>query len=897
MSIDQRTDLSSTTVDSYTADVLLADGRIAHLRSVRPTDLSGLLDLHDHANMDNIYRRFFSANRGLARSFVSHVCDPASPTSALVAILSGSIVGLGTSERTSRREAEISLFVDDELHGVGLGTLLLEHLAGWQRNAGVEVFVAEVLAVNQAMLTMFRHAGFAVTSESDVDVLTLRLSTQASTVAIDAADRRERLAERASLHRLFAPRSVAVVGVSRKRGKVGRETLENIRASHYGGALYAISPTPLRLKGVAWRRELAEIRQPLDLVIVAVPPADAVNAVKHAAAARAGACVVITSGFSEAGEDGHRQQQEMVAAARLGGMRLVGPNCFGLISHLGDTPINATFSTLRPPAGSFAFASQSGGVGIAALDEATSRGLGLAAFVSLGNKADVSGNDLLAAWTDDPGVEVGGLYLESFGNPIKFARIAREFSERKPLVAVFGGTSDAGRRGGVSHTAASMTPSATVRALFHRSGVVEVSGIEELVDTAALFTTQPLPRGPRVAILSNAGGIGILAADAAHAVGLEVPELLAGVQAEIGRVAPSAAGVSNPVDLGAAAGPSSFFGVAQALTDASNVDALVVVVGSTAVTDIEGVVTALANGVNEQTDVPVLLVVLGNDDSHRDALPRFPSVDRALQALAHAWLYSKWRSRPRTDESLDDQTSTHARNLVTGSLGEQGAPRWLPPAEAFALLSAFEIEVPAWHVVDTPADAVQAAETLGYPVVAKASSPDLVHKTDHGLVLPRLTNAADVDAAVRRLLDSLGGTSPLLIQPQVETGIELAIGVVRHALFGPLVMIATGGVNIDVWSDQVFVMPPVSEAEAWDAVRSLRSWPLLQGHRGQPAGDSAAFVQLVMRVARMAIAVPELSELDLNPVIVGPVGISCVDVKMRLQAAAPHLPLAAPALS
>jgi acyl-CoA synthetase (NDP forming)/GNAT superfamily N-acetyltransferase len=895
MSVSPAAEGPTSDPDAYAADVLLSDGQIAHFRSVRLTDLRGLQELHERANSDKIYHRFFTGRRRAAQQFVTRVCDPGSPVRALVATVNGRIVGLATAEPIRDDESELSLFVDDRMHGVGLGTLLLEHMAGWQREHGIETFVADVLAVNAPMLAVFRDAGFAVSSRSNLNIVTLRLSTDANNNLIDAADYRERVAERASLQRIFEPQSVVVVGVSRSRGKIGRETLENIRSSGFKGSLYAISPHRLRIKGVRSCRELAAIPEPIDLVIVAVPPVDAVVAVREAAAAGAKGCVVITSGFSEAGQRGREQQGEMLAAARAGGMRLIGPNCFGLISQLRATRLNATFSTVRPPAGTFAFASQSGGVGIAALNEATTRGVGLAAFVSLGNKADVSGNDLIAAWTEDPAVAVGGLYLESFGNPRKFARLARGFSARKPLLCVFGGASEAGHRAGMSHTAASASSSATVRALFDNAGVVGVSSVEELVDAAALFTSQPLPAGPGLAILSNAGGIGILAADSAQTHGLDVPELPISTQTDIQRAAPGAAGCSNPVDLGAAAGPAAFASAALALTRSSVVDALLVVVGATAVTDVDGVIDALDAALSPEGTVPVLLVVIGGQAPRPD---RFPSVDRAVRALGHALRYAKWRARSRVDEPATDRdTGRDARVEAAHALEEYGTPCWLPPREAAALLDAFEIEVPPWDVVKTPADAVRAAESMGYPVVAKVSAPDIVHKSDLGLVATRLAGAAAVDSAVRRIVSTTDKLSPILIQKQSAPGTELAVGVVRDTDFGPLIMIATGGVNLDVWSDQVFLMPPFSEREAQEAVRSLRSWPLLCGHRAEPPGDVDSFIQLIVNVARLAVNVPELCELDLNPVIVTPEGVSCVDVKMRLQAASPDTPVGAPALS
>ncbi|MEJ7707615.1 MAG: GNAT family N-acetyltransferase [Nocardioidaceae bacterium] len=463
---------SAPAAELYNADVLLADGRIAQIRAVRPEDCQSLEGLHDRADNDNIYSRFFSMNRVLARQFVQRVCQPDSPVRALLASVGGLVVGLVSAEGIGDGQAEVSVFVDDQLHGCGLGTLLLEHLAGWQRGNEIDTLVAEVLVTNSPMLRVFRDAGFGVAMNSESTVCTLTVSINPTKTLFDAVDRRERGAEQASLRHVLEPRSIAVVGVSSSRGGVGRELLENIRSSGFAGRLYAIGRHRLRIDGVTACERLSDLTEPADLIVVAVPAADALTVVREAAAVHAKGCVVISSGFSEAGDHGRELQTRMLAAARSGGMRLIGPNCFGLISQVRDTRLNATFSTLTPNPGNLAIASQSGGVGIAALDEAATSGLGVASFVSLGNKADVSSNDLIAAWTDDPDIEVGALYLESFGNPRKFARLARRFSEQKPLLAVFGGSSVSGHRAGVSHTAASASSSASVRALFDAAGVV-----------------------------------------------------------------------------------------------------------------------------------------------------------------------------------------------------------------------------------------------------------------------------------------------------------------------------------------------------------------------------------------------------------------------------------------
>ncbi|MEJ7707616.1 MAG: acetate--CoA ligase family protein [Nocardioidaceae bacterium] len=413
-----------------------------------------------------------------------------------------------------------------------------------------------------------------------------------------------------------------------------------------------------------------------------------------------------------------------------------------------------------------------------------------------------------------------------------------------------------------------------------------------------MLLSQPLPGGRRLAILGNAGGIGVLAADAAQAHGLEVPELAAASQEELQSLTPGAAGYTNPVDLSAAASPAAFAAAAHTLTRSPDVDALLLIVAATAVTDVKAVMSALDQALSSQRPLPALLVILGESSHAPSRLTVLPSVERAVAALAHACSYANWRDRSQTGRAnADGVRAAQARHLAGVFLSPGPAPRWLTPAESFELLALFDIDVPAWRVVSTTTAAVEAAEAIGYPVVAKACLPNVVHKTDQGLIATQLRNASDVDVATRRLASLAGNTGSILIQAQAAPGTELALGVVNDSEFGPLLMVATGGVNLDVWSDQVFLMPPVTEDQVLDALRSLRSWPLLQGHRGQPAADVAAFVRLVVQVADLALDLPELSELDLNPVIVDPNGIACVDAKIRLRAPTSSAPEAAPALS
>jgi acyl-CoA synthetase (NDP forming)/L-amino acid N-acyltransferase YncA len=619
-------------VGSY---ALLLDGTTVEIRPVRADDLAGLLRLHERLSDESIYLRFFGVSRAAAEQIATRLCrDPALQGHALVASLRGEIVGVAHHEEVDPRgAAEMAVVVADQVHHRGVGTLLIEHLASRARQHGVKAFRAEVLGQNQAMLRVFSDAGLHVETSASAGVMTLTVPLAVDDRYLDAVAERERRADVESLRPLLRPSTVAVIGASRTPGSVGRAILDNARSGGFPGTLYVVNRNADRVAGVPSFPTAAALPEPPDLAVVAVPAAAVCRAAEDCGRRGTRALVVITSGLDD------DQGAELLTICRRYGMRLVGPNCFGVADTTAG--LHLTFGARPPVAGSAGLVVQSGGVGIALLAHLAQLEIGVSSFVSVGDKYDVSSNDLLRWWQTDETTRLGVLYLESFGNPRKFARIARQLSRSMPLLTVLAGRSDAGTRAAASHTAAAATPAVTREALFGQAGVIATPTLGELVDSLALIGHQPLPRGPRVAVVSNAGGAGVLAADACIDAGLTVPVLTSQTQETLSVLLPAGAACAGPVDTTATV-PADVFGQAvQSAAADEEVDAVLAVVIPTALSDPGTAIRPFAGK-------PVLGVAMGQPDTVlvRHGVPGYANPEGAARALARAWSYARWRQRP-----------------------------------------------------------------------------------------------------------------------------------------------------------------------------------------------------------------------------------------------------------
>ena len=874
----------------FEADVVLRTGGTLHLRPIRPEDQGRLCDFFRKLSAEASHARFFDLCSPENAARYSPVSVDYEKEFGVIGESAGEIVGVGHYFASRRRPvtAEVAFAIADSVQGRGIGTKLLEVLVAAARTHGIERFEADVLAGNNRMLEVFQAIGFSLTRE--VDGGTVHLSFPiASTVLIEQrAAERSQTAAAASMRAIFAPRSIAVIGASRRPGQLGNSIVRNLLAAGYRGSLYVVNPNAAEIESAPAFASMSAVPGEVELAIIAVPALQVEAVLDDCIAKRVAAVVIISAGFSETGEEGRGMERRLLDKARAAGIRMVGPNCMGVLNTDPATQMHATFSSIFPPAGNVAMSSQSGALGLAVLDYAKSLNIGFSTFISVGNKADVSGNDLIQYWAADPKTDVILLYLESFGNPRKFAEIARRVSRSKPIVAVKAGRSEAGARAASSHTGALATSDAIVDDLFRQSGVIRTRTLEEMFDVTSLLANQPLPKGNRVAILTNAGGPGILAADACEAQGLKLVMLGEETTAALRTFLPAAASVGNPIDMIASASAEQYRQSLDLLLADADVDAVIVIyipvlpAGALAVGD--AIRTAAAG--SGKTILATFMSSSGVP-APLAPVPAFPFPERAVNALALATRYAEWRRRPMgTIPAFDDFDVAQLRSLVDEKLSEGGG--WLQPLAVAALLAAARIPAPETFFASSAEDAVEASMRLRSPVVLKAYGPELLHKSDVGGVKLTLRDEFAVCSAYEELAARLGNAmTGAVIQPMVRGGVEMMIGVTWQPSFGHVMACGAGGVLLELWSDVTFRMRPLTDLDAEEMVAGLRSARMLRGYRGAPPADVGALREVILRLSALLDLCPEIREMDLNPLMVLERGVSAVDARIRMEAADP----------
>ncbi len=884
-----RATASAATVDD--SDVVLRDGSTVHVRQTGPGDVDGVAAFLRGLSPEAWWFRFLGSGPQAdhaARALVER-------GTGLVAVAGPeeSVVAHACFVPETRDRAELAVAVADAWQGHGIATLLLAHLAQLAEASGIMTFVAWVHPANRRMLQVFRASGFPIKVRSEPGVLEIELPSQLGQEAIDHFEERDRIGAVAAVRHVLEPSSIAVIGASRRRASVGGTVVRNLVAGAFGGPIYPINP---HAKTIADRRayaSIADVPGPVDLAVIAVPAPLVLAAARQCELKGVRALVVLSGGFGEDGTEGEARQAGLLGICRETGMRLVGPNCLGVLNTAPAVQMDATFAPGRPPAGRTAFASQSGAYGIAALDHAERRGLGLSSFVSLGNKADLSGNDFLRFWEQDGGTDAVLLYLESLGNPQRFGQICRRLTASKPVIVVKSGRSPAGRRAASSHTGALLQASeAALDALFDHAGVIRVQTLDEQLDVAELLAHQPLPRGDRVAIVTNAGGPAVSCVDAGMAAGLRVEPLREDTRRALADHLPPAAALTNPVDMLAAATSADFRRTIETVAADPGVDAIIAIFLQALPGRGADMVLRAIRTAARRTDVPVLAVLMTAQPAsaagsvEHDQVPIYATPEHAARALAHAARHTRNRRRRAPDvappRGID---SDAAAVLIAEALGAGGG--WLGFEETMRLLGAYGVPAVRAHVAGSPNAAGRWAATARDDVALKAIVPGLLHKSDAGAVRLGLRGASAVARAARELRASLeadgNAVDGFVVQAMAPQGVEMLVGIVSDPQLGPVVACGAGGTAVELLGDVQVRLAPVAPIEATDMIGALRTFPLLDGFRDAPRADVRALEDIVVRIGWLAANHPEIAELDLNPVIVAPTGATAVDARVRVE--------------
>lgn len=882
----------------YELDVVLRDGTGARVRPIRPDDADQARAFFEKLGPESRYFRFFRIKDTLEPEEIAYFTNvDYIDRMALVAITDGEVIAVGRYDReeSGGDTAEVAFAVADDQQGRGLGTRLLELLTYHARSQGITRFKAYVLGENRQMMRVFRNSGYELSRTIDSGVFTVDFPLATSNDSLAAEATHEKRAVAASLLPLFFPRAVAVIGASNNPDSIGGKLFHNLISEGFTGPLYPVNPTAKVVHSVRAYPTVLMVPDDIDLAYIVVPQRHVLDVARQCAEKGVRGLVVISAGFSEVGPEGSERERELLEIVRESGMRMVGPNCMGLLNTVDSVQLNGTFAPVYPPQGNVAMSSQSGALGIAILDYATRHNIGISQFVSVGNKADVSANDLILAWEDDPETDVITLYVESFGNPRKFSRIARRVGRRKPIIAVKSGRTSAGSRAASSHTGALASSDIAVSTLFRHAGVIRVDTIEELFDAASLLASQPVPTGRRVGIVTNAGGPGILAADALEANGLVLPELSESLRAEIAAILPAEASTRNPVDLIASGGADDFEHATSLLIESGEVDALMVIYVPTSPEGASQIAAALNRcQAGYQGPVTLLSVFMHAESVGTDleggpgdrTIPTYRFPEAGALALARAVRHGKWQNRvPGIEARLETDAEDQIRRCVDVALarfGEEGG--WLTPDEVDVCLQAAGLRTPITRIASNLDETVAIAAEIGGPVVIKVISDSALHKSDVGGVVLGVEGPDEVSRAHGQVTGVVEKAEGVLIQEFISGGHEVLIGMSEDPNFGPLVVFGLGGIYVELLKDVAFRIHPLTDVDVAEMIRETKGFRLLEGYRNQPEGDVPALEKALERVSGLITAIPELVEMDLNPVkVLEPgQGVCVVDARMRV---------------
>lgn len=890
----------------YEAEVLLKDGSRIILRPITSEDIEGWLAFVSRLSRRTKYFRFHSLPK-LGRDDAIRFCTvDYNNTFAFVAEVRGDqsrdIVAIGRYYRLPKKHsAEVAFAIEDAYQGKGIGTKLMEWLANVARENNITSFEANVLGENREMMGVFKAYGFHVESELLGGVYHITFPIAKTKRVVKKEEERERIATVVSVRSLLYPRSVAVIGASTKPGTIGQLPFQCIMENKFSGVVYPVNPNAESVLSVKAYPSVLDVPGNVDLAVIIVPAQFVPRVTDECGRKGVHSIIVISDGFKEKGAEGSERERELRDITLGHGMRLVGPNCMGIINTDPAMKLNATFSQIYPPRGNVAFLSQSGGLGLAILDYAKNLNMGISTFISVGNRADISANDMLQYWEQDPATRVILLYLESFGNPRKFARIARRVSAVKPVVVVKSGSSPAGSRAASSHTGALATSEIASEALFRQAGMIRVNTLEELFAVATVLSHQPVPRGKRVAIVTNGGGPGILAADACENHGLELPDLSSEITEKLRSINKRDIEIHNPLDLTGSANEEQYEGVLKLLATDKGNDAVIIIFAPPVIVSSK----RMENTIRRVAPVflrhrkPLLACLMGQRgftaklDFKDKLVPSYSFPEEAVLALAKAVKYGEWLRKPKgTIPKIRGLKRERARKIIETAMTRSAErPIWLSAKEITNVLGCYGIRFAETLIARTAAEATAAASTVGFPVAVKLNSSTIVHKTDVGGVKLDLKSQISVKRAFNDIKSGLSRTGRqhemegVTVQHMINGGIETIVGVTHDPSFGPLIMFGLGGIYAELIKDVGVRLHPLTDSDARELVRSIKMTNLLDGFRGSPPSDTESLEGLLLRLSTLVEDIPQIAELDFNPVKVMPRGEGywIVDARIMLR--------------
>ena len=882
--------------------IILRDGHTFKVRPISPEDKDKLRNLFYRLSPQTRYLRFGHVKEHISDQELNYYTDVHAPESYAFLGLTGEggeeeIRAVGrwflSPDRTT---AEIAFVVEDNIQARGIGTALLEKLAETALKFRIKRLIAHVLPDNIRMLRVFEESGFSLTKRMHEGFFEIVFDLEHQEEFSKRQAVREHLARSLGMRRMMYPRTIAVVGASRDPESVGGKVFRNLLYHNFGGAVFPVNPKAAAVNGVLSYPSVSDIPGDVDLAVIVVPAKGVLDVVDECGRKGVWSVVIISAGFAESGAEGKERQRLLREKVLSYGMRSVGPNFLGIMNTDPAVNLNATFANTWPPRGNLSIGSHSGALGLSLLDYVKSNNLGIAHFASIGNRMDVSSNDLLEFWEDDVNTSVILLYLETFGNTRRFSRIARRISRKKPIVAVKAGRSDVGGRAASSHTGALAASDAAADAVFKQAGVIRVNTIEEMFNVSKLLAAQPLLQGPNIGILTNAGGPGVLAADAAIGWGLSVPGLSADTRNKLAAFLPKEAALINPVDIIASASGSQFEQSLRVMLEDPSVDAVLVI--NIPLREPEEIASAIRRVMGEyKGQKPVLACFMMSGASAVDLrygdgrlLPVYMFPEDAVQSLALAWPYARYRQREEGHiVEFPDLDEDAARRYLRshGALTKEGG--WLAPDVAMALLRKYGIPAAETKTAFTAEEAAEAAQAIGFPVAMKLRSTTITHKSDVGGIALDLQSRDAVAETFRAIQDRMtaaghaGAMEGVILQPMMKGGQEVIVGMSQDPVFGPLLMVGIGGVQVELIRDVAFSLQPLQDKDPDYMLAQLKGLPLLTGWRGSGAKDVQCLKEVLLRFSALVDDFSEIAEMEINPLMVFEKGCMVVDARIRLK--------------